>query len=174
MSLTFEAVPPELRPTKDQAVGMRWILTWKQTDEGCYKAKARAARAILNGYRDRANTTPVMTRQTRQLLLQVAAWKRWGVKKGDVSGAFLQGREYPNELYCVPCPEFMEAMGLGPEEVVTVKRGCYGLVDAPPEWYLTVSEYLKGRRFGEVLVRPLLLVVETKGDLKGNHCGTCR
>ena len=108
MSLTFEAVPPELRQTKDQAAGMRWILTWKQTDEGCYKAKARA---ILNGYRDRANTTPVMTRQTRQLLLQVAAWKRWGVKKGDVSGAFLQGREYPNELYCVPCPEFMEAKG---------------------------------------------------------------
>ena len=67
----------------------------------------------------------------------------------------------------------MEAMGLGPEEVVKVKRGCYGLVDAPPEWYLTVSEYLKGRRF-EVLVRPLLLVVETKGGLKGNHCGTCR
>ena len=89
----FGAVPPELRPTKDQAGGMRWILIWKQTDEGGHKAKARA---ILKGYQDpqyecRATTTPVMTRQTRQLLLQVAAWKRWGLKKGDVSGAFLQG-----------------------------------------------------------------------------------
>ena len=54
---------------------MRWILIWKQTDEGGHKAKARA---ILKGYQDpqyecRATTTPVMTRQTRQLLLQVAA-----------------------------------------------------------------------------------------------------
>ncbi|CAL1171479.1 unnamed protein product [Cladocopium goreaui] len=45
---------------------------------------------------------------------EVASWRQWGVKKGDVSGAFLQGREYPNELYCVPCPEILEAMGLGP------------------------------------------------------------
>ena len=60
------------------------------------KAKARA---ILKGYQDpeyefRATTTPVMTRQTRQLLLQMAVWRRWKVKKGDVSGAFVQGREY--------------------------------------------------------------------------------
>ena len=58
-----------------------------------------------------------------------------------MSGAFLQGREYPNELYCVPCPEILEAMGLGPEEIVKVKRGCYGLVDAPLEWYMTISSY---------------------------------
>jgi hypothetical protein len=86
----FEAVPPELRPTKDQAVGMRWILTWKQTDEGGYKAKARA---ILKGYQDpryeyRATTTPVMTRLTRQLLLQVAAWKTLGGEKGRRVGGF--------------------------------------------------------------------------------------
>ena len=27
----FEALPPELRPSKDQAISMRWILTWKMT-----------------------------------------------------------------------------------------------------------------------------------------------
>ena len=74
-------------------------------------------------YEYRSTTTPVMTRQTRQLLLQMAAWRKWKVKKGDVSGAFLQGREYPNELYCIPCAEILEAMGLQPNEVVKVKRG---------------------------------------------------
>ena len=103
----FEALPPELKPSREQAITMRWILTWKKTDSGGRKAKARA---ILKGYQDpgyehRATTTPVMTRQTRQLLLQLAAWRRWKVKKGDVSGAFLQGREYPGELYCIPCPD---------------------------------------------------------------------
>ena len=29
----FEAVPPELRPSRDQTIGMRWILTWKKTDD---------------------------------------------------------------------------------------------------------------------------------------------
>ena len=55
----------------------------------------------------------------------------------------MQGRTYPSELYCVPCPEILEAMGLGKEEIVKVKRGCYGLVDAPLEWYRSISEYLQ-------------------------------
>ena len=169
----FEAVPPELRPSKEQAIGMRWILTWKQNDDGSYKAKARA---ILKGYQDpqyeyRATTTPVMTRQTRQLLLQVAAWKRWGVKKGDVSGAFLQGRQYPNELYCVPCPEILKAMGLGPEEIVKVKKGCYGLVDAPLEWYLTVSEYLKEEGLVKSWSDPCCWLWKPKGVLRGIIAG---
>ena len=169
----FEAVPPELRPSKEQAIGMRWILTWKQNDDGSYKAKARA---ILKGYQDPqyeylATTTPVMTRQTRQLLLQVAAWKRWGVKKGDVSGAFLQGRQYPNELYCVPCPEILKAMGLGPEEIVKVKKGCYGLVDAPLEWYLTVSEYLKEEGLVKSWSDPCCWLWKPKGVLRGIIAG---
>ena len=83
---------------------MRWILTWKVKDDGSCKPKARA---ILLGYQDpayehRATTTPVMTKQSRQMLLQVAAIKQWLTQKGDVSGAFLQGREYPSDLFCVP------------------------------------------------------------------------
>lgn len=72
-----------------------------------------------------------MTRQTRQILLHLAAQNRWTVKKGDVSGAFLQGREYPTPLYCVPCKEITDAMGLQEGEIAQIKRGCHGLVDAP-------------------------------------------
>ena len=86
---------------------MRWILTWKLKEGGTRKPKARA---VLPGYQDeayehRSTTSPVMTRQTRQLLLQLSAWKRWKVQKGDVTGAFLQSKQYPDQLYCVPCPE---------------------------------------------------------------------
>ena len=133
----FRALPLELKPTKEQAIGMRWILTWKRLDDGGRKAKARA---ILKGFQDpeyeyRSTTTPVMTRQTRQLLLHVAAWKRWQVKK------VLQGRQYPNQLFCIPCPEILDAMGLEQGQIVQVMKGCYGLVDAPLEWYHSVSEY---------------------------------
>ena len=115
----FEALPKHLQPSREQAVGMRWVLTWKLKDDGTRKAKARA---VLLGYQDpcyehRSTTAPVMTRQSRQMLLQMAAWKRWRVRKGDVSGAFLQGREYPDTLYCIPTPEICEAMNL-PENSV--------------------------------------------------------
>lgn len=106
----------------------------------------KQARAVLKGYQDyqyenRATTTPVMTSLSRQLLLQIVAQKRWKVRKGDVSEAFLQGRPYPGDLYCIPLPEIAAAMNLEPNEIVKVARGCYGLVDAPLEWYRAVSEY---------------------------------
>ena len=141
----FEALPAHLQPSKDQAVNMRWVLTWKLRDDGSRKAKARA---VLLGYQDpryefRDTTAPVMTKQTRQFLLQLAANEKWHVYKGDVSGAFLQGRPYPGEMYCVPCPEICRAMGLPPDSVTRLRKACYGLVEAPLEWYRTISEFLE-------------------------------
>ena len=140
----FETIPEAQRPSKDQAVNMRWILTWKQKEDGTVKPKARA---VLLGYQDpayehRATTAPVMSRQTRQLVLQVAANQNWRVAKGDVSGAFLQGRDYPDTLFCIPCPEICEALGIPAESITRLRRACYGLVDAPLEWYKTVDEFL--------------------------------
>ena len=69
-SEAFQVLPPHLRPDKSQAIGMRWILSWKLKEDGTRKAKARA---VLLGYQDsayehRATTSPVMTRQTPSLL----------------------------------------------------------------------------------------------------------
>eukprot|EP00439_Symbiodinium_sp_Y106_P052536 s5801_g7.t1 len=82
----FKCLPPHLQAPPEQVVGMRWILTWKVREDGTKKAKARA---VLLGYQDpshehRAPTSPVMTRQSRQMILQYAAWKRWTIQKGDV------------------------------------------------------------------------------------------
>ncbi|CAE7348582.1 RE1 [Symbiodinium sp. KB8] len=106
------------------------------------------ARAVLLGYQDpsyehRSTTAPVMTRQTRQFMLQLAANRRWTVQKGDVSGAFLQGREYPDTLYCIPCDEICAAMQLAPGSITRLRRACYGLVDAPLEWYRTIATFLE-------------------------------
>ncbi|CAL1156473.1 unnamed protein product, partial [Cladocopium goreaui] len=127
----FEALPEKLRPAREQAVKMRWILTWKQKEDGSRKAKARA---VLLGYQDpcyeqRATTSPTTTRQTRQLQMQLAASYRHKMRKGDVTGAFLQSRPYPDDLFCIPCPEICERMGLPAESITKVKKACYGLVD---------------------------------------------
>ena len=139
----FESLPANMRVDKSQAVKMRWILTWKVKDTGERKAKARA---VLLGYQDphyeqRATTSPTTTRQTRQMQLQIAAAKGFQTYKGDVTGAFLQSREYPDNLLCLPCPEILEAMGLPSDAAVRVKKACYGLVDAPLEWYRSICTF---------------------------------
>ena len=165
----FEALPPHLRPSPEQAISMRWILTWKQLDDGGVKPKARA---VLLGYQDpcyehRSTTAPVMTRLTRQLFLQAAANLKWKVAKGDVSGAFLQGRDYPNDLYCVPCDEILAEMGLPPGTVTRLKKACYGLVEAPLEWYRTVAEYLESLGFRRLWADSCCWTWHHKGQLRG-------
>ncbi|CAE7207379.1 RE1, partial [Symbiodinium sp. CCMP2456] len=156
----FQAIPEHMQPSKDQAVGMRWVLTWKVREDGTRKAKARA---VLLGcqdpsYEHRSTAAPVMTRQSRQMLLQMAAWKKWRIRKGDVSGAFLQGREYPDTLFCIPTKEICEAMGLPENSVTRIKRACYGLVDAPLEWYRTVV----GRSTVDTIIRANVLLSHAK------------
>ena len=169
----FECLPPHLQPPREQAVGMRWILTWKVKDDGTTKPKARA---ILLGYQDpgyehRATTTPVMTRQSRQMVLQVAAVRRWKTEKGDVSGAFLQGREYPGDLFCIPCDEICKAMDVPVGTITKVKRGCYGLVDAPLEWYRTISSFFAKIGLEKSWSDPCLWLWKPKGVLRGTICG---
>ena len=165
----FEALPPNVRPSKDQAISMRWILTWKVQDNGDLKPKARA---VLLGYQDpyyehRSTTAPVMTRMTRQLFLQAAANNKWKLTKGDVSGAFLQGRDYPNELYCIPCDEILEAMNLPSGTVTRLKKACYGLVEAPLEWYRTVSAYLESLGFRRLWADSCCWTWHVAGTLRG-------
>ena len=169
----FKSLPPHLQASPQQAVGMRWILTWKNREDGSKKAKARA---VLLGYQDpayehRSTTSPVMTRQTRQMFLQYASWKRWIIQKGDVSGAFLQGREYPDQLHCIPCPEILEAMNLAPGTVVQLKKACYGLVDAPLEWYRSVDEFLKSLGFERSWSDPCAWYLRKNGVLQGAISG---
>ena len=165
----FEALPAHLQPSRDQAVHMRWILTWKAKEDGSRRAKARA---VLLGYQDpsyefRATTAPVMTKQSRQLLLQMAANEQWHVYKGDVTGAFLQGRQYPGEMYCVPCPEICEAMGIPPNSVTRLQKACYGLVEAPLEWYRTISSFLESLGLTRLWSDPCCWVWQHQGRTKG-------
>ena len=169
----FEALPEGLKPSRDQAIGMRWILTWKTKEDGSVKPKARA---VLLGYQDpayehRSTTAPVMTRQTRQLMLQLTAVRQWTIQKGDVSGAFLQGREYPDRLYCIPCDEICAAMNIPSGSITRLKRACYGLVDAPLEWYRTIAIFLEELGLERTWCDACAWVWRQEGQVKGMISG---
>ena len=168
-SKAFESLPDHLKPSKDQAIRMRWILTWKYKEDGSKKAKARA---VLLGYQDpcheqRATNSPTTTRQSRQLQLQVAASFGFRLRKGDVTGAFLQSRPYPGELYCIPTPEICQAMQLAPESITRVQKACYGLVDAPLEWYRSICAFLESQGVKRTWADPCCWTYHEGSELQG-------
>ena len=161
----LEALPPELQPPPSQAMRMRWILSWKTDHAGQTGPKARA---VVLGYMDpeyehRISYAPTTTRHTRQLMLQLAACRGWHTWKGDVSAAFLQGRECPHDLYCIPTPELCKEMGIPAESVTRLRKACYGLVQAPYEWYETVRAYLLSIGFYQCAADPCCWVLEKEG-----------
>ena len=140
----LKALPQHLQPSREVAMKMRWVLTWKREESGERKAKARC---VVLGYQDpfyaeRQTMAPTMSRSTRQILLVVAASRGMRVAKGDASGAFLQGRSYQHDAYVIPTDEICDGLGIPSGSITKLKKACYGLVDAPLEWFLTVSEFL--------------------------------
>ena len=156
----FQALPPHLKPSKQQILKMRWILTWKLDDQpgegGPLKRDASGnplkpkARAVVLGYMDpeyefRPTSSPAMTRTTRQLFLQTCANLRFSVEKGDISGAFLQGDNFGADrpMVCEPLPEICEALGVDPHTPMLLTKAAYGLVEAPIQWFLSISRFLE-------------------------------
>ena len=170
----LEALPPERQPNRSTAMKMRWVLTWKKNeDTGEKKAKARC---VILGYLDpmyehRQVASPTMSRSSRQMFLAVAAAHKFRVSKGDVSGAFLQGREYSGEAYVIPTPDICAAMELPENSVTRLKRACYGLVDAPLEWFLTVRDFLLSLGFRQCVCDPCCFVLIREGRLRGMITG---
>lgn len=152
----LKVLPPELQPSKQQAMKMRWVLTWKKLEEGGAKPKARA---VVLGYQDpeyayRPTFAPTMTRHSRQLLLQWSANNNHTVAKGDVSAAFLQGREFNRDMFLIPTDEICQSLGVPTQSVVKMRKACYGLVEAPIEWFETMNDFLKSLGFDQLQSDP--------------------
>lgn len=150
LAKVFEKIPFHQRPSRDQVLKMRWVLTWKfDKDNNEKKAKARA---VILGYQDpqyelRATASPTMTRTTRQLFLTMCSAYEFQAEKGDVSGAFLQGRQFADDVFVEPLKEICEELKLPEGSITRLTRAAYGLVQAPLEWYLTVDEFLRSLGF---------------------------
>ena len=114
---------------------MRWILVYF-LDENDNKSPI-ACIVILgylgSDYENRPAASPAMTRNTRQLVLQFGSWMVFSVTKGDVSGAFLQGRKLP----------LAAALNVALGKIMKLKKPAKGLVEAPVEWYLSISTALE-------------------------------
>ncbi len=82
------------------------------------------------------------SRLSKLLALQMAAQQRWKVELADAHAAFLQGNnsETARKVYCFAVPELAIALGVSQHRMVQVHKACYGLANAPKEWWASVSD----------------------------------
>ena len=133
-------------PDESKVLGMRWLLTWKY-DPKYEEGKKAKARAVVLGYQDpeyatRKTSAPTPSKAGRQLFLQYCAYRKFRLAKGDVSGAFLQGMDMREELWCRPLPEMCEQLGIEEGTPMLLTKAAYGLVQAPLYWYESVCHTL--------------------------------
>ena len=158
-------------PDEKQVLGMRWLLTWKydEQSEGGKKAKARA---IILGYQDpkyseRQTAAPTPSKAGRQLFFQLCSWKRFRLAKGDISGAFLQGENLEEEIWCRPVDEIAKAMGVEPGTPMLMKKAAYGLVQAPLHWHNSVNRYLQSLGYVQLQTEPCCWIwVDELGEVQ--------
>ena len=55
----------------------------------------------------------------------------------------LQGRKRQRDLWALPVPELAAPLNVSPGEIMKLKKAAYGLVEAPVEWYISISAVLE-------------------------------
>ena len=117
----------------------RWILTWKD-DPSSTNGKKAKARLVVKGFQDPdigslCSDSPTLTRDSRMLLLQTVASRKWIVQAFDITTAFLRGRSDDRELAMEAPVELQTLLGMSPNQVCLLKGNAYGRVDAPLLFY---------------------------------------
>ena len=157
---------------EEDIMKMRWILRFKENG-------AAKARLVIIGYQDPRigkevrTEAPVVSKRGRNLYLTKVAQKRFKLRKGDVKNAFLQGHqpaEDVQELVAEPVPELAEYMGLSADEVVVLTKFCYGLIDAPRQWWLTLQGDLLKAGWRKCKLEPCMMTMWEGDVLIGILC----
>jgi hypothetical protein len=156
----------------------RWVLTYKDLDsvdaarEG--KNKKAKARLVILGYEDPDLTniprdSPTLQKESRSLLLQMSASKKWKIRSFDIKTAFLRGSRRDNRLLGIEPPEEMRnRLNLKDTEICELLKSAYGLVNAPYLWYQELRENLIALNFTISPLDPCLFsLADSDGTVHG-------
>ena len=161
----------------------RWVLTWKDLDptEAAQAGRSQKAKArlVILGYEDPDLTeiprdSPTLQKESRSLLLQYCASKKWWIRSFDVKTAFLRGSRPDNRILGIEPPSEMRArLHLKETEVCELLKSAYGLVNAPFLWYTELKETLLSLGFCMSPLDPCLFVLQgvdgTVHGILGTH-----
>ena len=162
---------------KERVLPMRWVLTWKplEDNEGQVVGQKPKARLIIKGFLDPdllslKRESPTLSSQNRNLLLAMAAQRRWKVQVGDIKTAFLNGdqTEESRNIGADPPEEVRKMLNMKPWELFRVLKAVYGLLHAPKVWYDKLAEVLTKLGWVKSHLEPCVFKLFNKeGELAG-------
>ncbi len=135
----------------ERIMQMRWVLTWKPIcdEQGIQEGQKAKARLIVKGFQDPRllhlpRESPTLSTMGRNLLLSLTARNRLQLGSGDIKTAFLQGSqtELQDQLYGQPPPEVRRMLNMKDHEVLRIVKAVYGLLNAPKQWFVALSQFL--------------------------------
>ena len=101
-------------------------------------------------------STPQVHRDSVIFATQILASKGWQPGYADFTQAFHSGDAINRELYAEPPREGIP--GVEPNQLIKLKKTCYGLTDGPSAWFKHIVKYLtKELGYRQYIVDPSLL-----------------
>lgn len=168
---TVRKVLRDLIPTQN-VMQCRWVHTWKELDEidrqKLGKNKKAKSRLVVMGFQDPdlediPRDSPTLQRDSRSLLLQLAASQCWTISSFDIKTAFLRGsRRDQRKLAIEPPEEMRDHMKLKTNEICELLKSAYGLVNAPYLWYCELRDTLLSLGFKISPLDPCLFVLPSE------------
>ena len=147
----------------------RWIHTWKDLDAvdqiKLGKNRKAKSRLVVLGYQDPnlediPRDSPTLQRESRALLCQMAASRKWLIQSFDVKTAFLRGtRRDDRRLGLEPPQELKDRLDIKQHEICELLKSAYGLVNAPYLWFCEIKENLEKLGFQASPMDPCLFVL---------------
>ena len=136
----------------------RFVLTNKDPTGETLICKARL---VCGGHRDPdisllRTDAPTTDALGVHLILVLAASFRWRIQSGDVSSAFLSGVFDSRNLYMRPPREGLKGVHAG--ELLELKKGVYGLCNAPRFRWRKLRETLLSLGFVEMRLLPFVFL----------------
>ena len=105
----------------------RWILTWKAPEVGGVGRRAKARLVVLGfedpGLAEIPRDAPTLSKDGRQLLLQLVTSNRWDLLNFDISTAFLKGQGDGRTLGIHPPEELKQALKMQNGDQCLLKGG---------------------------------------------------
>ena len=123
----------EIEGDPNTCINTRWIMTVKGD-----KIKARL---VAKGFEENSllqKDSPTVSKCGLNMLLIIAASKKWIIRTTDIKSAFLQSKDLDRDVYIKPPKEANVSEGV----VWKLNKPLYGLDDASRQFYLSVKETL--------------------------------
>ena len=161
---------------ENRILGMRWILTWKNEEdgEGNVTGKRPKARLIIKGFQDPdllriPRDSPTLSTVGRNLLFSISSHHNWDLSIGDIKTAFLNGddTEYDREIYGEPPEDAKEMLKMTPQQVCRIRKAIYGLLNAPRQWAEKLAKELRAGGWCQSKLEPCLWRLYSQNELRG-------